>query len=201
MRSPGWAWNGAGSPSSSYILYELHVGTYTPEGTFDAVIPRLDSLVELGVTAVELMPVSQFPGRRNWGYDGVFPFAVQDCYGGPEGLKRLVDACHLRGLAVVLGRRLQPSRAGGELPLRLRPLLHRPVPHSVGIRRELRRPRKRRGPPVLPGERPLLDREFHVDALRLDAVHAIMDVQRLPFLSELAGAVQRPPEEEAGWST
>jgi 1,4-alpha-glucan branching enzyme len=78
------------------------VGTFTPEGTFDAIIPYLDELRELGITAVELMPVAQFPGNRNWGYDGVYPFAVQNSYGGPEGLKRLVDACHQRGLAVVL---------------------------------------------------------------------------------------------------
>ena len=72
-----------------YIIYELHVGTFTPEGTFDAIIPQLDQLKDLGITAIELMPVSQFPGNRNWGYDGVYPFAVQNSYGGPEGLKRL----------------------------------------------------------------------------------------------------------------
>lgn len=93
-------WSGLGL--QDYIIYELHVGTYTPEGTFDAVVAHLDGLAELGITAVELMPVTQFPGNRNWGYDGVYPFAVQNTYGGPEGLKRLVKACHLRGLAVVL---------------------------------------------------------------------------------------------------
>src|SRR5204863_9224270 len=78
------------------------VGTFTPEGTFDAVVPRLVELAELGVTAIEIMPVSQFSGGRNWGYDGVFPYAVQNSYGGPDGLKRLVDAAHAAGLAVVL---------------------------------------------------------------------------------------------------
>jgi maltooligosyltrehalose trehalohydrolase len=92
----------AGVSLGSYVLYEIHVGAFTPEGTFDAVIPRLDALVDLGVTAVEIMPVAQFPGRRNWGYDGVYPYAVQESYGGPLGLLRLVDACHRRGLAVVL---------------------------------------------------------------------------------------------------
>jgi len=91
-----------GLPWPHYVLYELHVGTFTREGTFDGIIPYLDTLQELGVTAVELMPVAQFPGSRNWGYDGVYPFAVQHSYGGPEGLKRLVNACHQRGLAVVL---------------------------------------------------------------------------------------------------
>ncbi len=87
---------------SQYIVYELHVGTFSPQGTFDGVIASLDRLVELGVTAVELMPVAQYPGNRNWGYDGVYPFAVQDTYGGPDGLRRLVNACHKRGLAVIL---------------------------------------------------------------------------------------------------
>ena len=93
-------WKGA--ERADLVIYELHVGTFTPEGTFDAVIPRLADLVELGVTAVELMPVAAFPGSRSWGYDGVFPFAVQQTYGGPEGLKRLVAACHRAGLAVIL---------------------------------------------------------------------------------------------------
>jgi maltooligosyltrehalose trehalohydrolase len=78
------------------------VGAYTPDGTLDAVIGHLDSLRELGITAVELMPVAQFPGTRNWGYDGAYPFAVQNSYGGPAGLQRLIDACHARGLAVTL---------------------------------------------------------------------------------------------------
>jgi len=95
---PGWS----GIPISEYVIYELHVGTFSREGTFDGVVPHLDQLRELGVTAVELMPVAQFPGRRNWGYDGVYPFSVQDSYGGPEALARLVAECHHRRLAVVL---------------------------------------------------------------------------------------------------
>ena len=92
----------AGVERDDLVIYELHVGTFTPEGTFDAVIPRLVELLELGITAIELMPVAQFPGERSWGYDGVFPFAVQNSYGGPEGLKRLVEACHRNGMAVIL---------------------------------------------------------------------------------------------------
>ena len=84
------------------IIYELHVGTFTPEGTFDAIVDKLDYLVELGVTTIELMPVQPFGGERNWGYDGVDWFAVQESYGGPEGLKRLVDAAHHRGVGVFL---------------------------------------------------------------------------------------------------
>jgi maltooligosyltrehalose trehalohydrolase len=89
-------------PLEEMIVYELHVGTFTEEGSFEAVIPRLNDLHDLGITALEIMPVGQFPGERNWGYDGAYPFAVQNSYGGPQGLKRLVDACHGRGLAVIL---------------------------------------------------------------------------------------------------
>jgi maltooligosyltrehalose trehalohydrolase len=100
-----WAWNEEGwkgIEQRDLVFYELHVGTFTPEGTFDAIIPRIDALRELGISAIELMPVAQFPGRRSWGYDGVFPFAPQDSYGGPLGLKRLVEACHQKGMAVFL---------------------------------------------------------------------------------------------------
>jgi len=94
----GWS----GIPLEEYRIYELHVGTFTREGTFEAVIDRLDYLLGLGISAIELMPVSQFPGERNWGYDGAYPFAPQNSYGGPDGLKRLIDACHAKGLAVIL---------------------------------------------------------------------------------------------------
>jgi maltooligosyltrehalose trehalohydrolase len=94
----GWA----GIERADLVFYELHVGTFTPEGTFDAIHDRLDALRELGITAIELMPVGQFPGTQSWGYDGVHPFAPQQSYGGPEGLKRLVEACHRKGLAIFL---------------------------------------------------------------------------------------------------
>src|SRR5262249_47054261 len=92
--APLRSWRG-GRPQD-LVIYELHVGTFTPEGTFEAVIPRLAALRELGVTAIELMPVAQFPGERNWGYDGAHPYAVQNSYGGPHGLHALVAACHAR---------------------------------------------------------------------------------------------------------
>lgn len=85
-----------------FIIYELHAGTFTEEGTFEAIIPYLDYLKDLGITAVELVPVAQFPGSRNWGYDGAYPFAVQNSYGGPNGLKSLVNSCHKKGIAVIL---------------------------------------------------------------------------------------------------
>ena len=84
------------------IIYELHTGTFTPEGTFEAIIPRLDELKDMGINVLEIMPIAQFPGERNWGYDGVYPFAVQNSYGGPTGLKWLVNECHKRGIAVIL---------------------------------------------------------------------------------------------------
>ena len=94
--------NWRGLPLEKYVIYELHVGTFTAQGTFDAIIPRLARLKELGITAIELMPVAQFPGERNWGYDGIYPYAVQASYGGPAALKRLVDECHRHEIAVVL---------------------------------------------------------------------------------------------------
>jgi maltooligosyltrehalose trehalohydrolase len=100
-----FAWtdqNWRGLSMADCILYELHVGTFTMAGTFDAVIEKLDYLKDVGITAIEIMPVAQFPGDRNWGYDGVYPFAAQASYGGPSGLKRLVDAAHAKKIAIVL---------------------------------------------------------------------------------------------------
>src|SRR5579875_3456321 len=100
FRWTDWAWNPP--PLASAIIYELHIGTFTPEGTFDAAIGKLDALKDLGITHIELLPVNSFPGTRGWGYDGVDLFAPQESYGGPEGLKRLVDACHAKGLGVLM---------------------------------------------------------------------------------------------------
>ena len=105
LRPEAMAWDEGdwtGIDRADLVIYELHVGTFTREGTFEAIIPRLVELKDLGVTSIELMPVAQFPGSRSWGYDGVFPFAVQDSYGGPLGLKTLIEACHRAGLAVFL---------------------------------------------------------------------------------------------------
>jgi maltooligosyltrehalose trehalohydrolase len=181
----GWS----GVPLKDYVIYELHVGAYTPEGNFEAVIPHLDELKGLGVTAIELMPVGQFPGARNWGYDGVYPFAVQNSYGGPQALKRLVNACHLQGLAVVLDvvyNHLGPEGNylwdfGPYFTDRYRSLWGSSVnfdgPHSDEVRR------------FFVDNALYWVRDFHVDALRLDAVHAILDFSAKPFLQELAAAV------------
>ena len=91
-----------GRPLGEMLIYELHVGTFTSQGTFEAIINKLDHLEELGINTIEIMPISQFPGSRNWGYDGVYPFAAQDSYGGVNGLKKLIDTCHQRGFSVLL---------------------------------------------------------------------------------------------------
>lgn len=187
-----FAWTDAhwrGIPLEAYVFYELHVGTYTDEGTFDAIIPHLDTLVDLGVTAVELMPVAQFPQDRNWGYDGVDIYAAQNSYGGPEGLRRLVNACHERGLAVVLDvvynhfgpegnyvgaygyyfSDFYTSAWGSSLNF--------DGPHSDHVRR------------FFIENAVYWIHEFHIDALRLDATHAIMDFSSRTFLEELVEAV------------
>jgi len=184
----------AGLPLPEYTIYELHVGTFTPEGSFEAIIPPLDELRELGITAIELMPIAQFPGTRNWGYDGAYPFAVQDSYGGPEGLKRLVNACHKLGMAVVLDVVYNHLGPEGNYVAEFGPYfsdsyktawgaaLNFDGPHSDEVRRFFI-------------ENALYwVTEFHIDALRLDAVHAIVDHSAAPFLEELAEAVHQRAE-------
>jgi maltooligosyltrehalose trehalohydrolase len=181
----GWT----GIPMEQYVIYELHVGTFTPEGNFDAVIPRLDTLADLGVTAVELMPVAQFPGTRNWGYDGSYPYAPQNSYGGPSGLKRLVDACHARGLAVVLDvvhNHLGPEgnylgKFGPYFTDRYRTPWGQAInfdgPHGDEVRH------------YFVSNACYWLAEYHVDALRIDAIHGIFDFSANHFLRELGEAV------------
>jgi maltooligosyltrehalose trehalohydrolase len=173
-----------------YVTYELHVGTFTPEGTFDAIIPHLAELKELGITAIELMPVAQFPGGRNWGYDGVHPFAVQNTYGGPAGLKRLVNAAHEIELAVVMDvvyNHIGPEgNYLGEFGHYFTSRHHTPWGEAINFddhdSDEVRRY-------FIENALSWLD-EYHIDALRLDAVHAIYDFSARPFLQELADAVR-----------
>lgn len=185
-RSEGWS----GPELREMIMYELHVGTFTPEGTFDGVVSRLDDLAELGINAVEIMPVAAFPGNRNWGYDGVYPFAVQDSYGGPEGLKRLVDAAHGRDLAVILDvvyNHLGPegnylSEYGPYFTDRYRTPWGQAInfdgAHSDAVRNYF-----------IANALAWL-RDYRIDALRLDAVHGIFDQSATPFLQELAEHVE-----------
>ena len=115
------------------MLYELHIGTFTEAGTFDTAIGRLDHLAELGVNLVEVLPVNAVDGPRNWGYDGVGWYAVTENYGGPDAFKRFVDACHLRGLGVVLDVVYNHLGPSGRLPRPLRPVLR--GQHTSGVRR------------------------------------------------------------------
>jgi maltooligosyltrehalose trehalohydrolase len=186
---PRFAWSDRawrGLPLNRYVIYELHVGTFTPEGTFDAVIGHLDGLVELGVTAVELMPVGQFPGERNWGYDGAYPFAVQASYGGPDGLRRLVDACHARGLAVVLDVVYNHFGPEGSYVADFGPYVTaaQRTPWGEAINYDGEQNAEVRRYVI---ENALYWGEvFHIDALRLDAVHAIIDISEKHILRELA---------------
>ena len=138
-----YAWGDAdwaGRPWSEAVVYELHIGTFTPEGTFRAAIGKLDHLADLGVTAIEIMPIADFSGRRNWGYDGVLPYAPDSAYGRPEDLKALVDAAHARALSVILDVVYNHFGPDGNYlgGLRAR-LLHRAPSHAVGCRHQLRR--------------------------------------------------------------
>jgi maltooligosyltrehalose trehalohydrolase len=197
VTDPEFRWNDAGWVGlalSDLITYELHVGTFSQAGTFDGIIPRLGELRDLGINALELMPVAQFPGERNWGYDGVFPFAVQNSYGGPQGLKRLVDACHRAELAVVLDvvyNHLGPegNYLGNFAPYFTGnyftpwgPALNFDGAHSDEVRK------------YFTANALYWQSEFHMDALRLDAVHEIRDFSTVPFLEELAVAVRRQAE-------
>jgi maltooligosyltrehalose trehalohydrolase len=175
-------------PASQLVIYEVHVGTFSEQGTLDGAIAHLDELVELGVNAVELMPVGQFPGTRNWGYDGVFIFAVHDTYGGPVALQRFVEACHRRGLAVVLDVVYNHFGPEGNVLEQFGPYVtdrySTPWGPAVNVDQadsdEVRR--------FLIENALTYLRDFHVDALRLDAVHGIIDQSAHPFLAELAEA-------------
>jgi maltooligosyltrehalose trehalohydrolase len=181
-----WAdagWSGRALPGA--VIYELHVGTFTPGATFDSAIERLDHLVSLGITHVELLPVNAVNGVWNWGYDGVAWYAVHQPYGGPDGLKRFVDAAHARGLAVVLDvvyNHLGPS--GNYLP-RFGPYL-KSGRNTWGELVNVEEPHVRRF--VIDNALMWL-REFHIDALRLDAVHALHDSSPTHILAELSAEV------------
>ncbi|MCT1477766.1 malto-oligosyltrehalose trehalohydrolase [Microbacterium sp. p3-SID336] len=184
-----FAWTDAawtGRQLAGGLLYELHLGTFTPEGTLDAAVARLGHLVELGVTHVELLPVNAFNGRWNWGYDGVLWYAVHEGYGGPAAYQRFVDAAHAHGLAVVqdvVYNHLGPS--GNYLPL-FGPYLREGESTTWGDSIDLDEPAVRQY--IIENALGWL-RDFHVDGLRLDAVHALHDTQPVHLLRELAERV------------
>lgn len=178
LRPEQFAWSDdawTGISREHLIFYELHVGTFTPEGTFEAIIPRLPTLRELGVTALELMPVAQFPGRRNWGYDGVYLYAPQQSYGGPHGLQRLVDACHAEGLACFLDVVYNHFGPEGNYGHEFGPYLtdHYHTVWGQAVNYDDRSSDAVRAF-VLDNVR-LWVEQYHFDGLRLDAVHAIYD--------------------------
>jgi maltooligosyltrehalose trehalohydrolase len=186
----GWS----GRSVQGAVIYELHIGTFTPAGTFDSAIEKLDQLVDLGVDFVEVMPVNAFSGTHGWGYDGVLWYAVHESYGGPDGLIRLVDACHRRGLGVLIDavfNHLGPS--GNYLP-RFGPYLSSATnPWGEGINIADAQSDEVR--------RYIIDcalrwmREFHADGLRLDAVHALVDTTAIPILEELSAATDALAEQ------
>jgi maltooligosyltrehalose trehalohydrolase len=185
---PSFAWTDSGWKGVArrdVVLYELHVATFTPEGTFDGAISRLGALRELGITMIEIMPIAQFPGDRNWGYDGVLPYAAQNTYGGPDGLRRLVDAAHREGIGVcidVVYNHLGPE--GNRLDLFGPYFTDRyKTPWGLAINYD-----GADSDPVREyfiGNALMWVEQCHVDALRLDAVHAIFDTSAYPFLEEL----------------
>jgi maltooligosyltrehalose trehalohydrolase len=190
-----FAWSDAewaGIPLEEMVIYELHVGTATPEGTFDALVGRLEHVAALGANAIELMPVASFPGRWNWGYDGVGLYAPAAPYGGPEGLRRLVDAAHARGIAVILdvvynhfgpeGNYL-PAFTGGRIFTERH---HTPWGAAVNYDGEESGPVRA----FVVGNAVRWARDFHVDGLRLDATHAILDDGPRHLLTELAETVR-----------
>ena len=177
----GWT----GLPREELVFYELHVGTFTPEGTFDAVIPQLDALRDLGITAVELMPVAQFPGGRNWGYDGVHLYAPQDSYGGPHGLQWLVNACHARGLAVFLDVVYNHFGPEGNYVHEFGPYYSDSYRTPWGPAFNFDGPGSDRVRQfVLDNVRWWIE-DFRFDGLRLDAVHAVYDASPRHILREI----------------
>lgn len=185
-------WSDSGwqpSPLASAVIYEMHVGTFTPEGTFDAVIGRLDHLVELGVTHLELMPVAEFHGTRGWGYDGVDLYAPHHVYGGPDGLKRLVDACHSRGIAVLLDVVYNHLGPSGNYLDRFGPYFTKRYATPWGEAVNLDGPYSDEVRRFFIDNALMWLRDYHMDGLRIDAVHAILDTSAIHFLEQLAAEV------------
>ena len=178
-------------PLSSGVVYEMQVGTFTQQGTFDAAIERLDYLIDLGITHLELMPVASFPGNHGWSYDGVELFAPAEVYGGPAGLKRLVDACHRRGLAVLMDVVYNHFGPVGNYTGKFAPYLthnhHTPWGDAVnfedGGSDEVRR--------FFCDNAIMWLRDYHIDGLRLDAIQSMVDRSAIHFLEQLSAEVEK----------
>ena len=174
-----------GRPWQETVLYELHVGTFTPEGTYRAVIDKLDHLAATGITAIELMPLADFPGRWNWGYDGVLPFAPDSIYGGPDDLKALIDAAHERGLMVFLDVVYNHFGPEGNYLHRIAPQFFSEQQTPWGVAIDYTRPEVR----SFAIENAIYWlRDYRFDGLRLDAVHAIATLATPHLLHDLSVA-------------
>jgi maltooligosyltrehalose trehalohydrolase len=180
-------WHGAAL--SSAVLYELHIGTFSPEGTFDGAVSRLGHLVELGVSAIELLPVAEASGSRGWGYDGADLWAPHHAYGGPEGLKRLVDACHARGIAVVLDVVYNHLGPAGNYLSEFGPYFTDAYRTPWGTAVNMDGQGSYGARDFVISNALMWLRDYHFDGLRLDAVHAIYDESALHILEELSAAV------------
>jgi len=186
----GWSDGGwTGIEVDDLVLYELHVGTFTEEGTFEAAAEHAERLARLGVTAVELLPVAEFPGERNWGYDGVFPWAAQHSYGGPHGLRTFVDACHRAGLGVVLDVVYNHLGPEGNVLAEYGPYFTEAYRTPWGAALNFDGPGCDEVRRFFVESALMWVTECHVDGLRLDAVHAIVDPSPAPFVEELTAAV------------
>ncbi len=189
-----FSWNDEKWPGialSDMIIYELHVGTFTTEGTFEAIISRLDELAKLGINAIELMPIAQFPGERNWGYDGVFPFAVQNSYGTPYSLKNLINICHQKGFAVLLDvvyNHLGPE--GNYLP-QFGPYFTDKYQSNWGKGINFDGPYSNNVRKFFIHNALYWLEKNHFDSLRLDAIHSIFDMSATHFLAELSLAINK----------
>jgi maltooligosyltrehalose trehalohydrolase len=176
-------------PLASAVIYELHIGTFTPEGTFESAINRIHHLVDLGVTHVEMMPVGEFPGDRGWGYDGVDLYAPHHAYGGPEGLKRLVDACHANGLAVLLDVVYNHLGPVGNYLARFGPYFTGTYETPWGWAVNLDGPGSREVRRFFCDNARMWLRDYHFDGLRLDAIHAFFDRSAFHFLEQLSDEI------------
>jgi maltooligosyltrehalose trehalohydrolase len=179
-----------GIPLAEMIMYELHIGTFTPEGTFDAAMNRINDLKDLGIDTIEIMPVAQFHGERNWGYDGTYPFAVQNSYGGPEGFKRFINECHKKGVAVILDVVYNHLGPEGNYLWDYGPYFtdKYKTPWGVAVNFDDAFSNEVRNFFI---ENALhWFKNYHIDALRLDAVHGISDFSARPFLQELAERIE-----------
>lgn len=189
-----YVWNdGTWTPPimENMIIYELHVGTFTPEGTFEALTDKLDHLLELGINTIELMPIAQFPGERNWGYDGVYPFATQNSYGTVEKLKQMVDKCHQKGIAVILDAVYNHMGPEGNYLSDFGPYFTKKYNTPWGSAINFDDQYSGHVRSFFLQNALMWLEDFHFDGLRLDAVHAILDNGPVHFLKELSISVDQ----------